>query len=186
MKKQSDPQNNNQLPISNDQTESEEIQKLKKELEETKTHAEEKNNAYLRALADYHNLERRFNEEREKSVLRERARVLSEVLHIKEDIEKAAQFDTSKALSIIVQKFDIVLKKLGLKEIEALNQEFSPETMECIEAVEGEKENMVVRIYEKGYVLNDMLIKAAKVAVSKKKLQVSNDQLPNEQNDKNS
>jgi molecular chaperone GrpE len=60
-----------------------------------------------------------------------------------------------------------LLKKFGLTEINVLGKEYNPETAECIEVVNGQVDNQVIKVHEKGYQLNGRLLKPARVSVTK-------------------
>jgi molecular chaperone GrpE len=63
-----------------------------------------------------------------------------------------------------------VLKKAGLIEIEALSQKFDPQYHEAVGEVESEiEEGHVAQVIQRGYILNDQVIRPARVLVSRKK-----------------
>ena len=148
--------------VVNDKTE-DQVALLKKELGE-------KNNLYLRAVADYQNLDRRLHEEKERAVETAQKSLLIDFLSLKDDIDRTIEFGREKEnrepMKLIKQKCDITLKKYGVTEIDALHKEFTPHEMECIDLVPGEKANVVVKIHEKGYLFNNKLLRPARVAVS--------------------
>lgn len=168
MKKQNIPPNNQQPDDS--QVVVETTTNDVKLIEQLTSQLEVKNNEYLRALADYHNLERRTYEEGIQGVERAQKTVLLDILSLKDDIDKAHEFKedekNSISLKLIQQKCDAILKKHGVNEIDALHKDFNPHEMECIEAVSGDTENKVVKIHEKGYLFQGKLLRPVRVAVS--------------------
>jgi molecular chaperone GrpE (heat shock protein) len=76
-------------------------------------------------------------------------------------------------LKMAIDKFDSVLKTEGLEEINPLGLEFDPQSMECIETVEG-KENLVIEVKKLGYKLNGHIIRPAQVSVGKTSDQIIN------------
>ena len=63
-----------------------------------------------------------------------------------------------------INKFLNVLKAEGLQEIDAQGLEFDPVKMEAVEVAEG-KENIVLTVRKKGYILNNQVIRPAQVVV---------------------
>jgi len=141
--------------------ETEKIEHLKKQVEEYK-------NKYLRALADYHNFEKRVREQNEEQVKNITKRVLLDILPFLDNLEKAEIFLKDEGLKLIKSQFYQTLEKEGLREMSLLNKEFDPHLAEAVGVVEGEKDNIVVEIVRKGYMLYDKVIRVAQVKVSKK------------------
>lgn len=139
-----------------------EIKDLKKEIEEYKAR-------YLRAVADYRNLEKRVEEE--KSKIRELVyeELVLKLLPFIDDLEKAEVFIKNEGLRIIKEKFQKILKEIGIKEIELLGKKFDPRLSEAIEVVEGDKNDLIVEVLRKGYWYKDRLLRPAQVRVTKKK-----------------
>lgn len=137
------------------------VKKIKKQLEEFE-------NKWKRALADYQNLEKRFEKEKKEFVKFSNAALLDKLLSVLDDLERAEMHVKDKGLSIAVDQFRSVLKTEGIEEIKALNKDFDPESMDCLEVVKG-KENKVIEVVEKGYLLNSKVLRPAKVKVGKGK-----------------
>jgi len=73
-----------------------------------------------------------------------------------------------KANFAIHAKFLEELKKNGLEEISALGEKFNPEVHEALGEVEGEGETgTVAEVIQKGYMLNEELLRAVKVKINK-------------------
>jgi len=138
----------------------------------TKTHLEEKiadlENKWKRALADYINLEKRF--EKEKKVLAQfaNAQLLDKILPILDELEICAKHLKNKGLAIALVRFQDVLKSEGVEEIKVQGERFNPETMDAVEVVKGPK-NKVMEIVLKGYFLNEKVLRPAKVKVGQGK-----------------
>ena len=79
--------------------------------------------------------------------------------------------DFLKGIEMIFEKFLGVLKKKGVKEIEAQGQPFNPEIHEAVTQLETDEveEGTVAAVFQKGYYLHDRVILAPKVAVWRKK-----------------
>jgi len=74
-----------------------------------------------------------------------------------------------KGIDMIFGKLNNILKNQGLTEIEVKDTPFDPELHDAMMTVEKEgiEPNFVVEEYEKGYKLNDKVIRHSKVIVSK-------------------
>jgi len=119
---------------------------------------------WKRALADYHNLEKRIDKEKEFFVKFSNAQLLASLLPVLDDFERAEKHLKDQGLSLAVNKFKEILQKENLEEIKAQGEEFNPELMEATEIVKGPK-NRVVEVVNKGYLLNNKVLRVAKVKV---------------------
>ena len=137
------------------------VEELEKEIEQLKE-------KYLRALADYQNLLRRFEEEKSAIAFEASSQVIRDFLEVLDDMEKAEEFVKDKGLSLVKEKFKKLLEKWGVEEIEVEGRSFDPEVAEVVDTVEGEEENKVVKVFQKGYKRDGKVIRVAKVQVSKK------------------
>ncbi len=138
----------------------EEVSQLKQEVEDCKS-------KYLRALADYQNLERRVGLGNIALRIETEAQLLLKLLPFLDNVEKAEVFIKDPGLKLIKDQFAQVLHQMGLKEIEVLGKEYNPHFAEAIEAVPGEKDNIVVEVVQKGYEYKGKLLRSATVKVSK-------------------
>lgn len=145
--------------------------KVKKEeevkvLEEKITDLE---NKWKRALADYANLERRVGVEREELIKFANAELLRKILNIFDHLEKAEEHLKDEGLKIVVRQFRDLFNESGVTEIEVLGKLFDPNVAECVEVIPGE-DNKVLEVLQKGYKLNDTVLRPAKVKVGKKEI----------------
>lgn len=136
---------------------------MKKQIDEWK-------NKYLRALADYQNLEKRVNETREQEAKFASRNLIIKLLSAIDDIEKADSLIKNEGLSLALKKLKDVLKNEQVEKIEVLGKKFDPQTMECIEVVGEEKGDEVVEEISPGYKMWDQVIRPAKVKVGKLKI----------------
>ncbi len=144
------------------------IDKFTQEIESLKQQIEEFKNKYLRALADYQNLEKRVNNERFELMKMANKNLLIKILPFLDNLEKAEIFIKDEGLKISKENFLQILKEVGLEEINLLNKDFDPNLAEAIDIVPGIKDNKVVEILRKGYKFEDKIIRVAQVKVSKK------------------
>jgi molecular chaperone GrpE len=152
---------------------------LRKQLEAREQEAKEQYEARLRLQAELDN----FKKRKEKEILDFRKyaneNFIKELLTIVDDFERAIAAaeqthkleDFLQGVEMIFEKFLGVLKKKGVKEIEAEGQPFNPEIHEAVTQIETDEmeEGTVAAVFQKGYYLHDRVILAPKVAVAKKK-----------------
>jgi len=138
---------------------------------------EEKNSSLLdnlsRSLADYSNLEKRNENQRQLFVTLATTSILTKMIDVLDNFYLAQKHLNDPGLKMAIDKFDSVLKTEGLEEINPNNLEFDPQFMECVEVVDGQT-NFVVEVKKLGYKLNGHVIRPAQVSVGK-----SNDQIIN-------
>jgi molecular chaperone GrpE len=124
---------------------------------------------YLRALADYKNLQRKIEEERKLIFTLATASVLEQIIPTVDLLYKAEVFIKDPGMQMVKDQLVHVLEEFGLKEIELLGKEYDPHTAEVVGNVEGEEENKVVEVVRRGYMLGDKVIRVGQVKVSKSK-----------------
>ena len=119
---------------------------------------------WKRALADYRNLEKRIESQQQAFVRLANAALIHKLLSVLDDLERAATHLKDDGLNLVIGKLSGVLDSEGIKTVKSEGEEFNPETMECTEMVNGPK-NAVTETVLKGYILNDHVIRPAKVKV---------------------
>ncbi len=129
---------------------------------------EELNNKYLRALADYQNLEKQTAVWREDFVKFSNAGLISQILEVVDDLEKACEHLNDDGLKLVLDKLKNILKNAGLEEILVDGLEFNPEQMEVVSVEPGEENNKVAKVVQKGYILNGRILRPAKVSIWQK------------------
>jgi molecular chaperone GrpE len=139
--------------------------KKKSELEKR---IEDLENSWKRALADYDNLRKRVDKEKGELIKLANAALLDKLLAVLDNFEQVEKHLKDKGFKIALDQLRAVLKEEGLNEIEVLGKNFDPESMECVEVVDGEK-NLVMEVIAKGYQLADFILRPAKVKVGKGK-----------------
>lgn len=136
----------------------------KKEIESLNFRIIELEGNYRRALADYQNQERRFNENKRMLVEFANASLLDKLLLNFDSLEMAQKHLKDANLEIVIKQLFETLKNEGLQLIESDGKQFDPKTMDCIEVVPGKKDH-VVETLTKGYFLFDHVLRPAKVKV---------------------
>ncbi len=139
---------------------------IDKRIQELEQQAADVKNKYLRALADYQNLEKRTHEDMVRIRMQAGEDIIRKLLHVVDGLEKADVHLKDPGLGLVLKEFYAVLEESGVQKVDVLGQIFDPHRMECIEVVEGENEK-VVEVVEEGYSLNNHIIRIAKVKVGK-------------------
>lgn len=145
------------------------------ELEAARVEAAANYDRYVRAVAELDNYRKRtvrLRAETRDETLRD---VLLQVAPVLDNLRRALGQETQEAellkqgVELICGQFNDVLKGYGLAEIEAVGQPFDPEIHEALAEVpdDGHAPGTVIEEMEKGYKLNDKVVRYARVVVSK-------------------
>lgn len=128
---------------------------------------------YLRVVAEYDNYRKRSINDKLNAVADAQAKVITEILGVIDNFERALAAECTdenykKGVEMIFNQYTAILTKLGVTEIEALNQPFDPNVHHAVNQVEDENfgENTVCQVFQKGYKLGDKVIRCAMVAVA--------------------
>lgn len=134
--------------------------------DQLKKQVEDLTNRWKRALADYQNLEKRYEKEKSDFVQFANANLILKLLAVLTHLEKAAEVLKDDGVKLIVNEFKRVLENEGLEEIECLGKDFDPNLMEAIDLVEGGEKEKVAEVCSKGYLLKGKILLPVKVKVS--------------------
>jgi len=129
---------------------------------------EEYKNLYLRALADYKNLEHRVNQDRRRMRIDAKKQIIMQLLPLLDNIDQAEVFTKDPGLQLISSSFHKAVEEMGVSAIELVGSEFNPEVAEAVQVVPGKKDNLVVDVLQKAYMLDGQVIRHARVTVSRK------------------
>jgi len=162
-------------------TEAEEKETLKDaEPEKKEPTAEEKlaelQDKYLRLSAEFDNYRKRTIKEKGELIKSANEDLLGKLLPVSDDfhralvsIDNASDMEAMKTgVHLIFDKFFNFLKQQGIKEIEAMNLDFDTDLHEAITKIPAPEEKLkgkVIDVIEKGYFLNDKILRFAKVVV---------------------
>ncbi len=149
-----------------------EIKKIKKELKECKKLQEDYLTGWKRERADFLNFKKEDSERTEKYINITKDELILDFLPILDNIylaEKELPKEDNWAKGFLGIKAMIIdfLKKQGVEEIICFNKQFNPHFHEAVGEIKGEKPGMVVEIVQKGYTLNNKVIRPARVKVTK-------------------
>lgn len=194
-KKHEDPDLNNQENAGNSQTEEtpdkhtkadEESKQDSSKAKESKPEQPEKtqeellqekvdsvNDKLLRTIAEYDNFRKRSQREKDAIYPQATAKAVEKFLPIIDTIERALSVECSdeefkKGIEMILQNFKDVLESLGVEEFGEAGEQFDPEKHNAVMHVEDEEHeaNSIVAVFQKGYCLNDKIIRHAMVQVA--------------------
>ncbi|SFD11352.1 molecular chaperone GrpE [Chitinophaga sp. CF118] len=139
---------------------------------------DEMRDKYLRLIAEFDNYKKRTAKERIELMQTANKEVIVSLLDVLDDSERAAkQLETTTDINAVKDGVMLVFNKLkstlqakGLKPMESLHTEFNPDLHEAITEIPAptpDLQGKVVDDMQKGYYLNDKLIRYAKVIVGK-------------------
>ena len=131
---------------------------------------------YLRSVAEFDNYRKRTLKERAELILNGGEKVLTAILPVVDDMERAiengAKTDDPQVLregmELIYHKLLKVMEAQGVSTIETTDADFDTDIHEAVAMVPGmgdDKKGKVIDCLQKGYQLNDKVIRHAKVAV---------------------
>lgn len=151
---------------------------INNEVEKLKAEVTEQKDKYIRLFAEFDNYKRRTSKEAMEQRQTAGKEVIVSMLDILDDMDRAEQqfkdadIDNSikDGVMLVFDKFRKNLQSKGLKQINTLHSEFDVEKDEAVSEIEVADKKLkgkVVAELQKGYLLNDKLIRFAKVVVGK-------------------
>lgn len=154
------------------------IIELEKKLDEKKKEAEYNLDRLLRLQAEFENYKKRISKEHLEFTKFVNENMIKELLPVLDNLERAVEsakndkvFDSLKeGVEMTLKQFTSVLEKAGLKEITSIGETFNPNKHEALIMIGSDEheENTIVEEHQKGYLLNDRVLRPSKVVVSKK------------------
>ena len=162
--------------------ESEDIQDSEKELSEIeilqKKH-DENYDALLRATAEIENIKKRSQKEVENAYKYSTESILQEIIPIYDSLslscnlsdEKTTKEQLDQGNKLLLSMFQKIFEKNNIEEINPQGESFNPEFHQAISTIENnnEKNDKITEVVQKGYLLNNRVIKPALVIVVKNK-----------------
>jgi len=150
---------------------------LMEKLEKSEKEKQELQDKLLRTVAEFDNFKKRVTKEKEDLLRYGIEKFAFELLAIMDNFERALQqalkaesvAPVVEGIEMIRKNFHSVLDKFNIKPFESFGQPFDPERHEAMAQVEHDEheENTVIDEYQKGYFINDRLLRPARVIVSK-------------------
>ncbi|NLV53179.1 MAG: nucleotide exchange factor GrpE [Bacteroidales bacterium] len=153
-----------------EKTPEEKIAELEKQIEGLK-------NQQLYKVAEFDNFRKRVMQEKAELIKNGGSKVIATLLPIIDDLERAQQNMDSyedvaavkEGLNLIIDKFFKLLAQEGLQKMDVVGNDFDADYHEAIAMVPGQPEEMKGKVMDcmtPGYILNDKVIRYAKVAVA--------------------
>ena len=151
------------------------VDQLSQKLTEYENKLGEMRDVLLRERAEIENQRKRLQRDLEQARKFANERLLGELLPVCDSLERGLAVDNAD-VAALREGMDLTLKALlkvaegnGLKPIDPLGQPFDPERHQAMTmvAAPGKAPNTVVAVMQKGYALNDRLLRPALVAIAK-------------------
>ena len=163
--------NVNETPVENEVVETTAFDAA--EVENLKAEIDEANDRYKRLFAEFENYKKRTQKDRENIYGMVTSDVVSTMLPIMDNLEKAAIAKTEdvnyqEGVKLVVRQFSDSLKRLGLEEIETVGKPFDPEFHEAVSRVQDptKEDQIVVEEFRKGYKIGNKVVRHSMVIVN--------------------
>ena len=151
------------------------LEEMQQQLEEARAQGDEHLRAWQRAAADFSNYRRRTDEERETLARFANAALISRLLAVLDDFDRALEHVPQDAhegwvdgVRLVERKLRSVLESEGLTPIETVGQPFDPNVHEAVvhEETADHPDNQVIGELQRGYRLHDRVLRPALVRVA--------------------
>ena len=153
------------------------IEELEEEIENLKEEVASYKDRWLRSAAEFENFRRRNEKDRIDWIKNANKSLITDLINVFEHLEMAMESSNTnqvpesfrKGIIMVHDELKVLLERYGLKRIEAIGQEFDPQFHEAIAHIEKEgfDDNVVCDCIQNGYILNDKVLRHARVAVAK-------------------
>jgi len=155
-----------------------ELQSMKEEFEARCNEVEELTDRYTRLQAEFENFRRRSLKEKQEALQYGQQNLIKDLLATVDNLERALEhadpsqeIDLSSVLEgvgLVQREFLTALGKVGVKQVDPAGEAFDPNFHEAMGQipVEGVEPNSVVQVLQKGYVLQDRMLRPARVLVA--------------------
>lgn len=153
-----------------------EEEKWAKQLKDAQSEIDSYKDKYLRLSAEFDNYRKRTMKEKTELILNGSEKSINSILPIIDDLERALTnmekdkdvSSVKKGIELIYSKFVKILGQNGVKEVEAIGKELNTDFHEAIALVpvtDDKQKGKIIDCTEKGYTLNEKVIRHAKVVV---------------------
>lgn len=164
------PESNEAKGLGMEDNENGQIKKLQDEIAEGKE-------KYIRLYSEFENFRRRTAKEKLEMIQSANEQLIRALLPVADDFERAEKSrkdkpsEDAEGFFLIQNKFRKVLEQYGVKAMDLkAGSDFNPDVQEAITQVDAPEEELkgkIVDVVEKGYLLNEKVIRYAKVVVGK-------------------
>jgi molecular chaperone GrpE len=158
--------------------ENKELLKVQEELRSSLVEKEQLQDKYMRFAAEFENFKKRTQKETEQFLQFSNKQILSQLLPIIDDFDRAHDAAKehahgevfSKGVEIILNQLHKLLNDNGVEKISSVGNKFDPHMHEAIASVESDEheEYVITEEIAPGYMINGQLLRAAKVRIAKK------------------
>jgi len=156
--------------------EEQEAEEQKDPLQQKQEEYQELYDKHLRLYSEFENFRRRSRKETADAKEKGRSDMVLAVLPVIDDFERALSSinesteskDVYEGVELIYNKFKNILSEQGLQEMQPVGETFDPdyhEAMTKMQAPSEDQKGKVIDVVEKGYMLNDRIVRHAKVVV---------------------
>jgi len=160
------------MPLNDETVLPESVQALSQELDEVKAKAQEYLDGWQRGQADFANFRKRLELDKLDAIKYANAELMLKILPVLDDLARAAKHVPPQMVSDpwvsgvngISRKLETILETLGLSCIKAQGEMFDPCVHEAVSSISG-PDGQVIRELEKGYKLNERVLRPSKVMV---------------------
>jgi len=149
---------------------------LAEALKEAQAKAQEHHEAWLRAAAETENVRKRAQDDIARAHKYALEKFAADLLQVKDSLEAALNAETQSVESLragvelTLKQLETIFTRYQIREIDPAGAPFDPHRHEAISMLPSEKEpNTVINVLQKGYLLNDRVIRPALVTVAKAK-----------------
>ncbi len=157
-----------------------EIERLRLEVPKKEEELRSLQDKYLRICADFENYKKRSMKEQMESAKYANERILKELLPVIDNLERAILHskETSdlkglvEGVELTYKQFLDSLGRFGVKVVQSIGEPFDPSRHQALSQVETDKhdENIVIEELQKGYLLEDRMLRPALVNISRKRV----------------
>lgn len=156
----------------------EEDDSVEAQLAKAQAQVEEYKDKYLRQLAEFDNYRRRVIKEKADLIKNGGEKVISAILPILDDFDRANETlgkmgegasAEKKGVELIIEKFVKILKQQGLEKMDVVGKPFDVDFHEAVAMVPGQPDELKGKVIDcvlAGYMLNEKVIRHAKVAIA--------------------
>lgn len=134
----------------------------------------EKEGQLIEVTNEYKNYRRRMQLEMQNITIKTKAETVKAFLTVYDNFQRALLYGCRdeaflKGVQMTMNELESVLESLGVKEIEALGKTFDPIFHDAVQRVEesGAEENIIIEVLQKGFILENQVIRFVKVKVAK-------------------
>ena len=171
-------ENQEETAFEDTEKKQEEDDSVEAQLAKAQAQVEEYKDKYLRQLAEFDNYRRRVIKEKADLIKNGGEKVISAILPILDDFDRANETlgkmgegasAEKKGVELIIEKFVKILKQQGLEKMDVVGKPFDVDFHEAVAMVPGQPDELKGKVIDcvlAGYMLNDKVIRHAKVAIA--------------------